>query len=72
MLPSARTFFCLKVSGQKYLPWLSCQEDKYLSLLLYVSFFYEYTDKNNLDKSYKLVKQFLDFPLWEKRNAYFK
>ena len=31
-----------------------------------------YTDKNNLDKSYKLAKNFLDFPLWEKRIAYFK
>ena len=33
---------------------------------------YSYTDKNNLDKSYKLAKNFLDFPLWEKRIAYFK
>ena len=32
----------------------------------------QYTDKNNLDKSHKLVKYFLDFPLWEKRIAYFK
>ena len=30
------------------------------------------TDKNNLDKSYKLAKNFLDFPLWEKRIAYSK
>ena len=30
------------------------------------------TDKNNFDKFYKLAKNFLDFPLWEKRIAYFK
>ena len=31
-----------------------------------------YTDRNNLDKSYQLVKHILDFPLWEKIIAYFK
>ena len=30
------------------------------------------TDKNVVDKSYQLVTQFLDFPLWENRIAYFK
>ena len=30
------------------------------------------TDRNNLDKSYQLVKNILDFPLQEKRIAYFK
>ena len=40
MLPFARTFFCLKISAQIYLPWLSGQEDKYLSLPLYVTIFF--------------------------------
>ena len=29
----------------------------------------QYTDRNVLDKSYQLVKHFLDFPLWEYRIA---
>jgi hypothetical protein len=35
MLPSERAFDCPKISGQKYLPWLSTPEDNYLSLSLY-------------------------------------
>ena len=36
MAPSVRTFDCLKITGQKYLPWLSSPETKNLSFPLSV------------------------------------
>ena len=30
-----------------------------------LTYSHHYTDKNIIDKSYKLVKHFQDFPLWE-------
>ena len=51
-----KTVYCLRLYGNPCL----------------VQFFVCCTDKNYVDKSCYLVKHFLDFPLWEKRIAYFK
>ena len=51
---------------------MSHQKMAQFSRILNFSKLFHYTDKNIFDDSYYIVTHFPDFPLWEKRIAYFK